>query len=302
MSILALEMGRIANRGQKGLKTAYVATIVGIVIVLFILGTVSWFVLGLNNLKDDKIQSFEIDLFFDNSVNNLELGIIEEEIAQKDYSHTALYRSAEEAWDKIKEDIGGGDTALAVLDNENPLNQSIVMTLNKSYFKLDSMKWIEAELMREYEGRILEVSYPETIFSEYNQGIQKAVYFMLFLSALLLFVAIAMINNTIRLALFSKRFLIKTMQLVGATPGFIRRPFFMSAIGQGLLSGLIAGTMVLGLIFLLQTYNPMFLNMTDLKLFFIVLGGIIVFGILITLTSTYFALRKYLRLNLDKLY
>lgn len=295
-------MAGSGNKGQRGLKTAYIATVVGIVMVLFILGVVSYLVLGLNNLKDEKIQSFEIDLFFDKSVNTLELGIIEEEIAQKPYVHTALYRSADEAWEIIKDDIGGGDTALAVIDQENPLNQSIVMTLNKSYFELDSMQWIQAELMQAYDGRILEVSYPDTIFSEYNQGLQKGLYFMLFISAMLLFIAIAMINNTIRLALFSKRFLIKTMQLVGATPSFIRRPFFLSAIGQGVLSGIIAGTMVLGLIYLLQTYNPLFLNMTDLTLFFIVLAGIIVFGILITLTSTYFALRKYLRLNLDRLY
>lgn len=294
-------MSRIENKGQRGLRTAYISTIVGIVMVLFILGIVSWFVLGLNNLKNDKIQSFEIDLFFENSVNTLELGIIEEEIAQKPYTHTSLYRSSEEAWNEIKNEVGG-DSALTVLNNENPLNQSVVMTLNKSYFQLDSMKWIEAELLKDYNGRIIEVSYPEEIFSEYNQGLQKGVYFMLFISSMLLFIAIGMINNTIRLALFSKRFLIKTMQLVGATPGFIRRPFFMSAIGQGVLSGIIAGTMVLGLIYLLQTYNPMFLNMTDMALFLIVLGGIIVFGVLITLTSTYFALRKYLRLNLDKLY
>jgi cell division transport system permease protein len=92
------------------------------------------------------------------------------------------------------------------------------------------------------------------------------------------------------------------MQLVGATPRFIRRPFFWSAIGQGVISGLIAGTMVLGLIYILEYYNELFLQMTDLRLFFVVLAGIVAFGVLITLTSTYFALRKYLRLNLDELY
>jgi len=269
--------------------------------VLFILGIVSWFALGLNNLKNDKIESFEIDLFFDNSVNTLELGLIESDIASKRYTHTAFYRSSEEAWNEIKDEIGG-DSALTVLDNENPLNQSVIMTLKRPYFKLDSMKWIESELMKEYEGRLLEVSYPEHIFSDVNRRLQKLVYFILLIACMLLFIAIGMINNTIRLALFSKRFLIKTMQLVGATPRFIRRPFFWSAIGQGLLSGLIAGTMVLGLIYLLGRYNTLFLQMTDIKLFFVVLAGIVLFGILISLTSTYFALRKYLRLNLDDLY
>lgn len=294
-------MGKAIRNNKKGLKTAYVSTIVGIVMVLFILGIVSWFVLGLNNLKNDKIESFEIDLFFDNTVNTVELGIIEEEIASKHYTSGALYRSSDEAWQIIKDEIGG-DSSLNVLNNENPLNQSVIMTLNKSYFNLDSMLWIEQELMQEYDGRLLEVSYQKEIFSEYNEGLEKLVYFILLIACMLLFIAIGMINNTIRLALFSKRFTIKTMQLVGATPRFIRRPFFWSAIGQGVISGIIAGTMVLGLIYLLQRYYPFVLEMTDLKLFFIVLAGIVLFGVLITLTSTYFALRKYLRLNLDNLY
>ncbi|MDC3352453.1 permease-like cell division protein FtsX [Crocinitomicaceae bacterium] len=294
-------MKRGGIKAKRGLKTAYIATIVGIVMVLFVMGCVSWFVLGLNNLKNDNIESFEIDLFFDQSVNTLELGLIEEEIATKEYTSSAYYRSSQEAWEVYKNEIGG-DTSLAVLDFENPINQSVIMTLNKSYFALDSMRWIEQELMNEYEGRLLEVSYRPEIFTEYNEGIKKGVYFLLIIAAMLLFIAIGMINNTIRLALFSKRFLIKTMQLVGATPRFIRRPFFWNAVGQGVISGIIAGIMVFGMIFLLYNYNPLFLKMTDMTTFFMVMGGIILFGILITVTSTYFALRKYLRINLDNLY
>jgi cell division transport system permease protein len=294
-------MSKTHGKVRKGLRTAYVSTIIGIVMVLFILGIVSWFVLGLNNLKNNNIESFEIDLFFEKSVNTLELSLIEEEIASKPYANTVLYRSSEEAWEIIKEDIGG-DSALAVIDDENPLNQSIILTLKKDYFSLDSMQVIEKQLMAEYDSKLIEVSYQKEIFSEYNKRIQKIVYFALLIAIMLLFVAIGMINNTIRLALFSKRFLIKTMQLVGATPQFIRRPFFWGAIQQGLISGIIAGTMVLGLIYVLQRYNPLFLEMTDLKLYFVILLGIVLFGVLITLVSTFFALRKYLRLNLDELY
>ena len=301
MPIFIHRMARNRSHGKKGLKTAYVSTIIGIVMVLFILGVVAWFVLGLNHLKDDKIESFEIDLFFDNSVNTLELGIIEEEIAAKHYTSGAKYRSSEEALEIAIAEIGG-DSTMQDLNIANPINQSVIMTLNKSYFDLDSMLWIEKELMTEYEGRLIEVSYQKEIFANFNQKFQKFVYLGLLIAGMLLFIAIGMINNTIRLALFSKRFLIKTMQLVGATPRFIRRPFFWSAIGQGVISGLIAGTMVLGLIYILEYYNELFLQMTDLRLFFVVLAGIVAFGVLITLTSTYFALRKYLRLNLDELY
>ena len=286
---------------KRGLQTAYVSTIVGIVMVLFIVGVVSWFGLGLNHLKDSKIESYEIDLFFNETVNDLELGLIETEIADKKYTSGAYYRTADEAWKIYTEEVDDEEN-LSIIDGENPLKQHIIMTLKKDYFFLDSVQKIETELLAEYNGQMTEVSYREEIFENYSTNLQKLIYFILLIALMLLFIAIGMINNTIRLALFSKRFLIKTMQLVGATPGFIRRPFLWSAIGQGAISGLIAGTMVLGLITLLEKANPLFLEMTDMGVFLVVLGGIMIFGMLITVISTYLALRKYLRLNLDNLY
>lgn len=293
----------MAKRGQtkKGLQTAYISTIIGIVMVLFIIGVVAWFGLGLNHLKDSKIESYEIDLFFDDSVNDLELSLIETEIADKKYTSSAFYRTADEAWESYLEEVDP-EADISIIDDENPLKQHVIMTLKKEYFFLDSVKKIENDLIAEYEGRLVEVSYREDIFADFSTNLQKLIYFILLIAVMLLFIAIGMINNTIRLALFSKRFLIKTMQLVGATPKFIRRPFILSAVGQGIISGLIAGSMVLGLIVLLERTNPLFLEMTDVSIFLIVMAGIIVFGVLITVFSTFLALRKYLRLNLDNLY
>lgn len=269
--------------------------------VLFIVGVVSWFGLGLNHLKNSKIESYEIDLFFNESVNDLELGLIETEIANKEYTSGAYYRSADEAWKVYLEEVDP-EADLTVIDGENPLKQHVIMTLNKEYFNLDSVKMIEEELLNEYDGLLEEVSYREDVFEDFSTNLQKLIYFILLIALMLLFIAIGMINNTIRLALFSSRFLIKTMQLVGATPGFIRRPFILSAVGQGIISGLIAGSMVLGLIIILERTNPLFLEMTDMTLFLVVMAGIMLFGVLITVVSTYLALRKYLRLNLDNLY
>jgi len=290
----------MASPNRKGLKTAYVSTVIGIVMVLVITGFVSWFVLGLNHLKNTKIESFEIDLFFDQSLTEVELAVIEKELAAKEYVSSATYRSADEALDILLEEVG--DSALAAIDNENPLNQSVIITLKRDYFNADKVAEIETELKAEYAGQITEISYRKEIFQELNQGLQKIVYFFVLLALMLLFIAIGMINNTIRLSLYSKRFLIKTMQLVGATPGFIRRPFILAAIGQALISGLIAGSLVLGFVLLLERYDPIFLEMTDMGIYLIVMAGIVIFGIIITVLSTYFALRKYLRLNLDNLY
>lgn len=290
-----------SNGNKKGLRTAYISTIIGIVMVLFIIGFISWFGLGLNNLKDAKIESYELELYFNDDVNDLELGIIETEIQDLAYTNTAKYKTADEAWQTYIDEVDP-EADISILDNENPLKQHIILTLKKDYFDIDSVQNIESELFAKYPGALNDVSYRKEVFKEFNTNLQKIIYFVLLLGGMLLFVAIGMINNTIRLALFSKRFLIKTMQLVGATPRFIRRPFIWNAIGQGLISGIIAGNLVLGLIILLEKANPMFAQMTNIKLFVIVMAGIILFGILITVTSTYLALRKYLRLNLDSLY
>jgi cell division transport system permease protein len=285
---------------RKGLKTAYISTVVGIVLVLTILGISSWAILGINNLNDNKKEELEIDVFFDKTINEPELKLIETELSLERYVAKAYYRSSEDAWQITKELIG--ESALDIIEGENPIDQSVIINLNKDYVNLDSMRLIESELMNTYEGRIKEVSYREEAFAQVNVSMKKIVYFIIFFGGLLLIVAIGMINNTIRLALYSKRFTIKTMQLVGATPRFIRRPFLWSAIGQGLISGIIAGAMVFGFLILIEQFMPSVIYMTDIKLFGVVLAGIIVFGILITVVSTSLALRKYLRLKLDSLY
>ena len=293
-------MARSIKNSKNGLKTAYASTVIGIVLVLAVLGVSAWFVLGVNAIKNQVSEELEVDLFFDHQVNELDLKQIEAEIGEKRFTKKAFYRSADEAWEITKEFVG--DDALSIINNENPLNHSVVLNLKNQYVVLDSMKKIEKELLAEYPERLIEVSYREEAFKDININVKRLVYIMLFIAVLLLVVAIALINNTIRLALYSKRFTIKTMQLVGATPRFIRRPFIWQAIWQGLLSGIIAGAMVFGALLLVEQIFPRIVYLTDFRLFLIVLGGIILFGILITVISTSLALRKYLRLKLDSLY
>lgn len=290
----------MANSTKNGLRTAYASTVVGIVLVLSVLGIAAWIVLGINALKDQKVEALEVDLFFNHGVNEVELKQIETELSLKPYTLKAYYRSADEAWEITKAIVG--DSALSVIGNENPLSQSVILNLKKEYIVLDSMQRIEAELMATYAGQLDEVYYREEAFNDINAGMKKFVYFILLVAVLLLIVAIALINNTVRLALYSKRFTIKTMQLVGATPRFIRRPFLWQAFWQGLLSGIISGALVFGFLILIEQFLPRIIYLTDINLFFIVLGGIIIFGILITVFSTGLALRKYLRLKLDRLY
>lgn len=293
-------MSSVQKYTKRGVKTAYVSTVIGIVLVLTVLGISAWFLLGINELNDKKKEELEVDVFFNKDLSEADLKIIETEIAAQPYAAKAFYRSADEAWEITKAFVG--DTALNVIDNVNPIDQSVILNLKKDYVNLDSVQWIANELENTYQGQITEVFYRKEAFAEINTGMQKAVYFILFFGFLLLVVAIGMINNTIRLSLYSKRFTIKTMQLVGATPRFIRRPFIWQAMGQGLLSGIIAGALVFAFIKLIEQFMPAIIHITDIRLFLVVLTGIILFGIIITMISTTLALKKYLRLELDKLY
>lgn len=294
-------MSNKLKSNKSGLKTAYASTIIGIVLVLSVLGISAWILLGVDALKNQKIQELEVDIFFNNSVNELDLKIIESDLLNKSYVENAYYRSSEEAWDKVKSGLGG-DSALLVIGGEIPIDHSIIINLNHAYINIDSMHHIENDLMTAYPSQINDISYREEAFKEINSGMEKLVYSILLVGLLLLVVAIALINNTIRLALYSKRFTIKTMQLVGATPRFIRRPFIWQAIWQGLISGILAGALVFGFLLLIEQFLPNIIGLTDIRLFFVVLGGIILFGILITVVSTSLSLRKYLRMKLDSLY
>ena len=172
--------------------------------------------------------------------------------------------------------------------------------MNAAYAHPDSIGWIEANLAR--NPQILEVSYQKDLISAVNSNVRKIGAILLGFSLLLLIVVIALINNTIRLAIYSKRFLIKTMQLVGATGGFLRRPFVWRGIVNGFVSALIAIALLSGVIYSVAQNMPDLLDIADLELYGILGAGVIVLGVLISWISTSLAVRKFLRIQSTDLY
>ena len=164
------------------------------------------------------------------------------------------------------------------------------------------MKKIKEELIAAYGDRIEDVNYDEASVQNVNLGFKQFVYLFGAVALLLIIVAVAMINNTIRLALYSKRFSIKTMQLVGATSGYIRRPFLWQAIGMGVVSGVIAMALLFVLFYALNNLIDSIEISYDIQTFSMLLVSLLTLGIIITLISTWFALNKYLRMKLDDLY
>ena len=204
-----------------------------------------------------------------------------------------------------------GEDAFEILDGVNPLPTSIHVNLTADYVNPDSAEKFAKSIMKGNEHLVSEVAYNEAQFLEIGNVFKNFELIMLFLSGTLLFVAILLIYNTIRLAVFSKRFLLRTMQLVGAKSSFIRRPFLYRSIYQGFISGMLAITALVALWYLFIHLNPtIIVNLSmntnllqnELMEFGIIATGILLIGILISFSSTYFALNKYIWIKSEKLY
>jgi cell division transport system permease protein len=203
----------------------------------------------------------------------------------------------EEAAKTLSQDLG--EDFLSFL-GYNPLLSSIELRLKADYANPDSVKWIEAKLNMHPE--VKEIFYQKSLVDFVNENVKKIGFIIIGFASILLIISIALINNTIRLAIYSKRFLIKTMQLVGATKGFIAGPFIRSGILQGITSSIIAIGLLSAVIYFAQTQIPDLKQLHGIQESIILFTSMIVLGILITGISTLFAVRKFLKLSHDELY
>ena len=259
-------------------------------------------VIGIQGLEKQVKEDVQVDLFFNNNLNEADIKMIEIELQQwKEFSEV-YFVSPERAMQEFEGVGTSKEEMLEILDGENPLPPTVVFKPQADFANKKGLELIEEKLTTNYPGAIAELSYNEASLEDVNVGFQQFVYLLLGVAVLLIVIAVAMINNTIRLALYAKRFTIKTMQLVGAKGSFIRRPFIVQAIIQGVLSA-IFGLFLLVLVF--YTSNNIFdtFEISFSRDSFMVLAGtMLTLGIFMTVMSTWFALNKYLRMSIDDLY
>jgi cell division transport system permease protein len=289
---------------RRGRRDSAVATVSGISLVLFMLGLVAALVLGTNEVKRSVKEDFTVDVFYFDRAREADMHGLEKELLQEPWVKSIRFVTSEEAFEMIKEDIGVDDP-LAPLGGEIPINPSLEIKLNEAWVNIDSVATISNRIETDYADLVQEISYNKELLTDLNENINNLILIILGFAGLLLIVAVAMINNTIRLAVYSKRFLIKTMTLVGARPSFIRRPFMMSAIIQGIISGMVAIALMIGFFLLLDRLALGVISVTtllDLKMYALLFAFIVVLGVFISSISTFFALRKYLRIKMDNLY
>jgi len=278
-------------------RSSSISTVVGISLVLFMLGTLSFVLINAKKLSDHVKKSFRIQVFIKDDVNDAEIVRFQRMLDVEDYVADTDYISKEEAVTMMEEEIGEDFVEFLGF---NPLQASIDLHLEPDYAHPDSLKWIEKSIYA--NPRVKEVVYQPDLIELVNKNIRRISMVVLGFSVLLLIIAIALINNTIRLAVFSKRFIIRSMQLVGATRGFIMRPFIWQGIAHGLWAAVIALFLIGGVLYLTKSEIPELMSIQDIKSLIQLFGLVVLLGILISVISTIFAVNKYLNSDLDKLY
>lgn len=291
----------IEKYNKRGLKTSYVSTIIGISLVLFMIGLVLGGFFGLENVQKQAKENLQSDIFFSPELNDADIKQIEQELKTWSEFNDVVYVSQDRALEEFV-GLGEKDEILEILDGEKPIPTNISYKPKAEYATLEGMEDLKNKILKAYGNSIDEISYQEDSVKSVNLGFKQFVFLFGAVALLLIVIAVAMINNTIRLALYSKRFSIKTMQLVGATSGYIRRPFLFQAVGIGLMSGLIGMALLMALFYALNNVLSSIEITYELQTFAILLGSLLFIGVLITFISTWFALNKYLRMKLDDLY
>ncbi len=278
-------------------RSSAVSTIIGISLVLFMLGILGVLILNAQKLAKHVRENLQIQVFLADDLNEAGTLQLRKEIDAEPYTLKTEYISKEEAAEDLQREIG--EDFMAFLGT-NPLQAAIDLHVKAEYAVPDSLMHI-ASALEAHEG-VAEVVYSPDLVRQINENVNKIGLVLLGFSALLLLVAIALINNTIRLTIYSKRFIIRSMQLVGATAGFIQRPFVWQGILQGVYAGLIAILLIMGVLYVVRNRIPEFFEINDLPMFIQLFAIVAVLGITIAGLSTLLAVRRYLRKDARKIF
>lgn len=278
-------------------KTSSLTVIVSLSLVLFMLALVGWFLMNTQKLTEYYKENIGFQIYLKETASPSDIEKLRKDMDAAVYVKSAIYKSKEEAAEEMKKETG--DDFVAFL-GYNPLPVSININLKSEYANADSVAWIEKEINT---NRIVrEVVYQKVLIENVNANAKKIGLVILFFAALLIVVAVGLINNTIRLSIYSKRFLIRTMYLVGATQGFIRKPFIVKGIINGIISAVFAMVLLGTFIFIVTRYIPELLIVQDENWLLILFGIVVLIGILISGLSSALSVRRYLRLKAEDLY
>lgn len=282
---------------KRRVKTSSLTVVVSLALVLFMLGMLGLVVLNARKLSKHIKENIGFQVILKDTTTSAQIDALQQEISASPFAEAANHITKEQAAEKLKADLGEDFVSFL---GYNPLLSALDVKLNEDYAHADSLAGIEKNLMQ--KPYVKEVVYHKDMIKQVNENAKVISLYILIFSGLLMIVAIALISNTIRLSIYSQRFLIRTMYLVGTTRVFISKPFVFKGIKQGIISGILAGALLAGFLVVSTNYIPDLLQLQDENMLAILFGGIVLLGILISGISAMFSVMRYLRLKTSDLY
>jgi cell division transport system permease protein len=283
--------------GTGRLRASYITSIISIMLVLFMLGLLGLIILHGKKLSEYVRENISVSVMLkDSAEDELVLNYMKR-LEKTSYVKHAEFITREQAAKELSNELGEDFVQFL---GYNPLPASIDLQLRSGYANTDSIARIEKQLLS--SNLVKEVVYQKSLIDQVNSNINKITLVILSFSMILLVISIILINNTIKLSIYARRFLIRSMQLVGATETFIRLPFIRKSIVHGIIASVAAILLLTGTLYLARQRMPEIAALQDVKEFSIFFAGILVLGILLSAFSTLFAVNKFLRMKIDNLY
>ncbi len=282
---------------KRRLISSYFSVVLSVFLVLFLLGMLGLFIINSKKLADDFRENIAMTVFFKNEANDTIIKSFDAELKKAPFAKTFEYVSKDAAA-KQHTDIIGEDFVTFL--GENPLQNSFDIHLKADYVYKDSIAKVESQLRK--NSMISDIVYDKQLVNLVNDNIKKVSMWILIISGFFTIIAVLLINSSLRLSIHSNRFIIKTMQMVGATKAFIRKPFVLRSVRLGMIGAGLAILALIGVLIYLESNFPNLGLLDDQLLIALVLISVFALGVLITWLSTYFATQRFLNLRTDDLY
>lgn len=272
-------------------------SVISIALVLFLLGLI--FLMGLmgNRLSVFVKENISFSIVLKDNQKEGDIKKMQKSLDGLPFIKSTEYISKEQAAKELEEELGENPE---VFLGFNPLQASIEVKLHSNYANPDSLQLIEKKI-KTYTS-VSDLLYRKDMMEMVHSNMKRLSLILLTLAAMLMAISFVLISNTIRLLIYSKRFLIHTMKLVGATPGFIRRPFIQYNVVSGIFASILAILMLTGALYYLQTELDGFVQLLDMSALLVVYAAVLILGVLLSVVATFFAVNKYLRMGVDRLY
>ncbi len=286
------------NFTKRRLRTSYFTSVISITLVLFILGFFGLIMLHSNMITKHVKENIQMNVYMKKNAKEANIYRLKKELDATENVKYTRYISAEEAKNIYKEEIG--EDFIAFLDGENPLHASIEIHLTEAFANVDELRKLSETIKK--RNIVEDVRFHESYVESINKNIGRITIFFLIVSGMLLLISVVLINNTIRLSVYANRFIIRSMRLIGATQQFIRKPFILRSIFQGIVSAIISIALLVGILYKLHNYYPDLVSVKNLDLYLMLFAAIMVIGIIISWWSSSLSVRKFLRMKIDNLY